>query len=251
MYSNKDLDIKYTNENILLNFDKKSKIKFNLNIIKNLNFGNFYNNLILLLKKNNTINLIKNYKYHDELYLYFNCYYIFYYYIVKKYIIMVKNGFYFNYKFEGIHLIDFFIGDNHNFIKIIKLLLKYRCKQKIKYHFRYVNLDYMSIKVIDINSYKIIKYLLKYKLINIKKKHIEQFNYYKQNNNSYYFRKILKYLKIDITKNDKIQKKPFYLLLTKKSLKIKKLFDKIPNFNFTPISFYKKNIYYKNIKFII
>ena len=51
MYSNKDLDVSYENENLLLNFNNKSKSKFNLNIIKNLNFGKCYNNLILLLKK--------------------------------------------------------------------------------------------------------------------------------------------------------------------------------------------------------
>ena len=251
MYSNNDLDITYANENILLNFNKKSKSKFNMNIIKNLNFGNVYNNLILLLKKNNTINLIKNYRYYDELFIYFNCYYVFYYYIVKKLIIIVKNGFYFNYKFEGIQLTDFLNINNSSFIKIIKLLIKYRFKKKIEYHFRYVNLNYIGNKVVDLHNYKIFKYLLKNKLIIIKKKDMKEFDYHY--NNTYYFKKILKYLKINIKKNNKIQKKHFNLLLTQKSLKIKKSFDKKPNFTLTPIifSFYKKNIYYKNIKFII
>ena len=44
MYSNKDLDIKYINETILLNFNKK--FKFNLNIVKN--FGGLYGDLVFL-----------------------------------------------------------------------------------------------------------------------------------------------------------------------------------------------------------
>ena len=57
MYSNKDLDIKYINETILLNFNKK--FKFNLNIVKN--FGGLYGDLVFLLKNNTNINILKKY----------------------------------------------------------------------------------------------------------------------------------------------------------------------------------------------
>ena len=247
MYSLKDIDNKYTNETILLNFNKK--YKFNLNIVKD--FKGFYNDLIFILQNNNNMHLLKNFVYTDELYLLFHCYNLFFYYLVKKKINICTNGFIFFNKFVNIQLIDFLNKEYNVFFKIIKLLLKYRYKKKIIYHFRYVNIDFISMKVTNNNTYKIFKYLLKNNLINIKKEDIEKFNYYKQINNSYYFKKFLIYLKIDIKQHDKTKKNINILLLTQKSLKKKKLFDTTVKITYvSQISdFYKKNNYFRNIKY--
>ena len=145
MYSNKDLDIKYINETILLNFNKK--FKFNLNIVKN--FGGLYGDLVFLLKNNTNINILKKYSCIDELYLLFHCYHIFFYYIVKKKIKLCMNGFIFFNRIVNIELIDFFNKEYNIFLKLIKLLIKYRYKKKIKNHLRYVNIAFISIKVIN------------------------------------------------------------------------------------------------------
>ena len=247
MYYFKDLDIKYNNETILLNFNKK--YKFNLNIVKN--FKGFYTDLIFILKNNSDMRLLKNFIYTDELYLLFHCYNLFFYYLVKKKINICTNGFIFYNKFVNIQLIDFLNKEYSIFLKIIKLLIKYRYKKKIKYHFRYVNIDFISMKITNIDTYKIFKFLLKNNLIDIKKEDIEKFNYYKQNNNNYYFKKFLIYLKIDIRKHNKTKKNINFLLLTQKSLKKKKLFDTTKKITFvSQISdFYKKNNYFKNIKY--
>ena len=247
MYSIKDLDIKYMNEAILLNFNKN--FKFNLNSVKD--FKGFYGDLIFLLKHNSDMRLLKYYIYTDELYILFHCYHLFFYYIVKKKINICTSGFVIFNKFVNIQLIDFLNTEYSFFLKIIKLLIKYRYKKKIKYHLRYVNIDFISMKVTNNNTYKIIKYMLKYDLIIIKKEDIDNFNYYKQNNNSYYFKKILIYLKIDIKQHDSIKKKINILLLTRKSLKNKKLFDTTLKIKYiSSISdFYKKSNYFKNIKY--
>ena len=248
MYNNTDLDLKYTNETILINFNKKCK--FNLNIVKN--FKGFYNDLILLMKNNNNIEIIKNYTFSDELYTYFKCYHILNYYIIKKKIVLVKNGFIFNGKFENIQLIDFFMKEYKDFIKIIKLLLKYRYKNKIIYQLRHVNIDFISMKVINNDTYKTVKFLLKNKLIFVNRDNVKKVNYYKQNNTNYYFKKILKYINIDIQYNKKV--KMNNILITQKSLKNKKKFDKMPKViwfnNSIVFNFYKKNNYFKNVKYI-
>ena len=93
--------------------------------------------------------------------------------------------------------------------------------------------------------------MLKLNLIKINEKDIENFNYYKQYNNNKYFKKILKYLNIDIKKHDKTKKRGNITLLTQKSLKNKKLFDTKTKTKYVSIisNFYKTNNYYKNIKY--
>jgi hypothetical protein len=248
MYFNNDIDTKYSNEMLLINFNKK--YTFNLNIVKN--FKGIYNDLIFLLKNNNDFNLIKKYKYINEIYLLFYCYDIFFYYIVKKNIQLCMNGFIINNKFQDIQLIDFIIGPYKHFIKIIKLLILYRYIKIIKYHLRYVNLEFISINVIDMNTYKIIKFLLNKKIIKIKKEDIENFNYFKQNNKNYYFKKIIKYIKIDIKNHIKTCIKNKNILITKKALKNKKNFDMISIIknNSYILNLYNENNYFKNIKFL-
>ena len=246
MYSNKDLDNKYMNEIFLINFNKK--YKFNLNIIKN--FKGFYSDCIVLLKNNNDINLIKKRIYITDICLLFNCYYIFFYYIVKKYIQMNNECIIINKKIEDIQLIDFISYKYVNFIKIIKLLIMYRNIKRIRYHFRHINLEFISIKVTDINTYKIIKYLIKNKIIIITQNDIDNFNYYKQYNKCYFFKMILKYIKIDIRFHDKTKQYIPKILLTHKSIKNKKLFDKKILYSPHIFKFYKNVNYFKNIKYL-